>query len=47
MYFNKIWFLTYLYVELSIFTFFRMPARGAHNLKLASEKPQLALGDGL
>ena len=46
-YSNKIWLLTYLYIELSIFALFlRMPTKGACDLTLASKKPLLAFRDG-
>ena len=47
-YFNKIWLLTYLYVELSIFhSFFICRLGELYDMKLASEKPLLAFEDGL
>ena len=45
--FNKIWLTMYFCTELSYLSFFFcILARGAHDPKLASEKPLLALGDG-
>ena len=46
-FFNKIWFLTYLYFELSIFhSFFVCQLGELYGLKLAYEKPLLAFGIG-
>ena len=46
-YFNKIWFLTCLYVKLSIFhSFFVCRLGELYGLKLAYEKPLLAFGMG-
>ena len=48
-YFNKIWFLTYLYVEFSTFHpfFFIRQLGELYDMKSASKKPLLAFGDGL
>ena len=47
-YLNKIWFLTYLYVELSNFHYFIFVRRlgELYDLKSAYEKPPLAFEDG-